>query len=34
LAEHPEFVLDRAKMLGAPEVDSDTMFVAVMVKQA
>ncbi len=34
LAQHPGFTLESQKLLGAPELDSDTMFVAVMVKQA
>lgn len=33
LEQHPEFSLISQTLLGAPETDSDTMFVAVMVKQ-
>ncbi len=33
LAQHPEFVLESQAILGAPEIDSDTMCVAVLVKK-
>lgn len=32
LARYPEFALESQKVLGAPNIDSDTMFVAVLVK--
>jgi 16S rRNA (cytosine967-C5)-methyltransferase len=33
LAQHPEFALESQQILGAPELDSDTMFVAVLVRR-
>ena len=34
LKNHPEFSLERMQMLGAPDVDSDTMFVAIMKRES
>lgn len=34
LAQHPQFALESQKILGAPAIDSDTMFVAVLVRAA
>lgn len=34
LAQHPQFSVESQKILGAPELDSDTMFVAVLVRQS
>jgi 16S rRNA (cytosine967-C5)-methyltransferase len=32
LQQHPEFSVESQRVLGLPELDSDTMFVAVLVR--
>lgn len=34
LARHPEFALESQQILGAPAIDADTMFVAVLIRQS